>query len=178
MIRRIFVANRGEIAVRILRTCRRLGIETVLAASEADLESLPARLADKTICIGGPRSSDSCLNIAAIVAAAVAAGADAVHPGYGFLSENRDFARACASADLIFIGPTEAQLEAVGDKLRAHIRRRRRAAGRSRRGGGHNRCRPGPGRKYRLADPDQGGRRRRRARHETGPPTGKIRRNH
>jgi acetyl-CoA carboxylase biotin carboxylase subunit len=118
-IRRVFIANRGEIAVRILRTCRSLGIETVVAASEADLNGLPARLADQTVCIGPPRSSDSYLNVEAIVEAALRAKAEAVHPGYGFLSENVRLARACRSRGLVFIGPTEDNLEAVGDKLRA-----------------------------------------------------------
>ena len=118
-IRRILVANRGEIAARILRTCRRLGIEGVLAASEADLASVPARLADRTVRIGPARSADSYLNVGAIVAAAKAAGVDAIHPGYGFLSENARLARACREAGIVFIGPTEAQLAAVGDKLRA-----------------------------------------------------------
>jgi acetyl-CoA carboxylase biotin carboxylase subunit len=118
-IRRVFIANRGEIAVRIIRTCRSLGIETVVAASEADLDAVPARLADWTICIGPPRSSDSYLNVEAIVDAAVRAKADAVHPGYGFLSENVRLARACRARGLVFIGPTEENLEAVGDKLRA-----------------------------------------------------------
>jgi acetyl-CoA carboxylase biotin carboxylase subunit len=118
-LHRIFIANRGEIAVRILRTCRRLGIETVLGASEADLDSVGARLADRVICIGGPRSADSYLDVAAVVDAARNTGADAIHPGYGFLSENRKLAAACAAADIVFIGPTEAQLDAVGDKLKA-----------------------------------------------------------
>jgi acetyl-CoA carboxylase biotin carboxylase subunit len=118
-IRRVFIANRGEIAVRVIRTCRSLGIESVVAASEADLEAVPARLADRTICIGPPRSSDSYLNVEAIVDAAVRAKADAVHPGYGFLSENVRLARACRARGLVFIGPTEENLEAVGDKLRA-----------------------------------------------------------
>jgi len=119
VIHRILIANRGEIAVRVIRTCRRLGIETVLAASEADLDSLPARLADAVICLGGPRSPDSYLKVAAVIAAAKMGKADAIHPGYGFLSENRDLALASAAAGIIFIGPTEAQLDAVGDKLKA-----------------------------------------------------------
>ena len=118
-IRRIFIANRGEIAVRIIRACRSLGVETIVAASEADLDAVPARLADRTICIGPPRSSDSYLNVEAIVDAAVRAKADAVHPGYGFLSENVRLARACRARGLVFIGPTEENMEAVGDKLRA-----------------------------------------------------------
>ena len=119
MVRRILVANRGEIAVRILATCQRLGIETVLAASEADLDSVPARLADRTICLGPPPPAASYLSIGAVVAAATSAGCDAIHPGYGFLSENPGLARACAAAGLVFIGPPAAQLELAGDKLAA-----------------------------------------------------------
>lgn len=118
-LRRILIANRGEIAVRIIRTCNALGIDTVLAASEADLDSVPARLADHTVCIGPPPSSRSYLNIEAVVGAAVAAKADALHPGYGFLAENSQLARRCDAAGLIFIGPTADQLDAMGDKLRA-----------------------------------------------------------
>jgi acetyl-CoA carboxylase biotin carboxylase subunit len=117
--RRILIANRGEIAVRVIRTCRRLGIETVLAASEADLDSMGARMADGTICIGPANSSASYLNANAIVGAAVASKADAIHPGYGFLSENRQLADACGRAGIIFIGPAVEQLDAVGDKLKA-----------------------------------------------------------
>ncbi len=118
-IRRILIANRGEIAARVVRSCQRLGIETVLAASEADLDSLAARMADHTICIGPAKSSESYLSVTSVVAAAVASKADAIHPGYGFLSENKELAKACATAGIIFIGPTEAQLDAVGDKLKA-----------------------------------------------------------
>jgi acetyl-CoA carboxylase, biotin carboxylase subunit len=119
IVRRVLIANRGEIAVRVLRTCERLGIETVLAASEADLDSLPARLAGHTVCIGPAAPARSYLNVAAVVAAATRVGADAIHPGYGFLSENAQLAARCREAGVIFIGPTEAQLEAVGDKLKA-----------------------------------------------------------
>jgi acetyl-CoA carboxylase biotin carboxylase subunit len=118
-LRRILIANRGEIAVRVIRTCQRLGIETVLAASEADLDSMGARLADRTICIGPANSSASYLNVKAVVAAAVASKAQAIHPGYGFLSENQQLAAACNQAGVIFIGPTVEQLDAVGDKLKA-----------------------------------------------------------
>ena len=118
-IRRILIANRGEIAVRIIRTCRRLGIETVLAASQVDRDSMPARLADRTLCIGPARPSESYLNIGAIVQAARSVRADAIHPGYGFLSERPALALACERHDVIFIGPTAAQIEAMGDKLRA-----------------------------------------------------------
>src|SRR5580692_4695037 len=119
ILRRILIANRAEIAVRVIRTCQRLGIETVLAASEADLDSMAAQLADNTICIGPANSSASYLNIAAIVAAALASKADTIHPGYGFLSENKKLAAACDRAGICFIGPTVEQLDALGDKLKA-----------------------------------------------------------
>jgi len=118
-IRRVFIANRGEIAVRIIRTCQRLGIETVLGASEADLDSLPARLASQVIRIGPAKPAASYLNVEAVVGAAAAAGADAIHPGYGFLSENASLARRCLKQGLLLIGPTEEQLLAIGDKLKA-----------------------------------------------------------
>ena len=118
-ISRILIANRGEIALRILRTCKRLGIETVLAASEADLDSLPARMADRTLCIGPAPSAQSYLLAETIVQAALGSGCDAIHPGYGFLSERASLARLCEDEGVIFIGPTSAQIEAVGDKLRA-----------------------------------------------------------
>ena len=118
-IRRILIANRGEIAVRIIRTCQRLGIETVLAASEADMDALPARLADRTLCIGPAKPADSYLKVDTIVQAALGAQADAIHPGYGFLSERAALARLCEEEGVTFIGPTSAQIDAVGDKLRA-----------------------------------------------------------
>src|SRR5580700_8189367 len=118
-IRRILIANRGEIAARIIRTCRTLDIEAVLAVSSADRDSEPARQADRVVCIGPARSADSYLNAAAIVHAAVATGADAIHPGYGFLSERAVLPQLCASAGVIFIGPTADQIAAMGDKLRA-----------------------------------------------------------
>jgi acetyl-CoA carboxylase, biotin carboxylase subunit len=118
-IKRIFIANRGEIAVRIIRTCRELGIETVLGVSEADVDSLGAKLATKTVRIGPSRSTESYLRVGAVIEAAKATICDAVHPGYGFLSENKALAEACEEYGLIFIGPTPANLAAVGDKLTA-----------------------------------------------------------
>ena len=126
-MRRLFIANRGEIAVRVIRTCAHLGIETVLGASEADLASLPARLADRVVCLGPSRPGSSYLNIARVVEAAREAAADALHPGYGFLSENAGLARACNEAGILFVGPEVAHLQALGDKLTA--RRHALAAG-------------------------------------------------
>jgi acetyl-CoA carboxylase biotin carboxylase subunit len=118
-IRRVLIANRGEIAARIIRTCRALRIETVLAVSAADRDSVPAKLADRTVCIGPARPADSYLKVEAIVHAALATKSDAIHPGYGFLSERAPLASLCESNGVIFIGPTAKQIEAVGDKLRA-----------------------------------------------------------
>ena len=118
-IRRILIANRGEIAARIIRTCRALDIEVVLAVSTADRDAEPARQADRVVCIGGAKSADSYLNAAAIVHAAVATGADAIHPGYGFLSERAVLPQLCERAGIVFIGPTADQILAVGDKLLA-----------------------------------------------------------
>jgi acetyl-CoA carboxylase, biotin carboxylase subunit len=118
-IRRVLIANRGEIAARIIRTCRALRIETVLAVSAADRDSVPARLADRAVCIGPARPSESYLKVEAIVQAALSTKCDAIHPGYGFLSERAPLARLCEENGVVFIGPTAAQIEAVGDKLRA-----------------------------------------------------------
>jgi len=118
-IRRIFVANRGEIAVRILRTCRALGIETVLGVSEADRESLGAEMADRVLCLGPAQPALSYLRVETVVQAALGSACDAIHPGYGFLSERADLARLCEAEGVIFIGPIADQIEAVGDKLRA-----------------------------------------------------------
>jgi acetyl-CoA carboxylase biotin carboxylase subunit len=119
MIRRLFIANRGEIALRIIRSARQMGIVSILGVSQADARSLPAQSADEVVVIGPAPSAQSYLDIAAVVAAARAARADAVHPGYGFLSENVHFARAVAAAGMIFVGPDPASLEAMGDKLMA-----------------------------------------------------------
>ncbi|MFW6092007.1 MAG: acetyl-CoA carboxylase biotin carboxylase subunit [Actinomycetota bacterium] len=119
IIRRVLIPNRGEIAARIIRTCQRLGIETVLGASEADLTSVPARLADQVVRLGPPQAAASYLDVDAVVAAARAVEADAVHPGYGFLSENARLADACDRTGIVFIGPTAMQLAVAGDKLAA-----------------------------------------------------------
>jgi acetyl-CoA carboxylase biotin carboxylase subunit len=105
MLKKVLIANRGEIAVRIIRACRVLQIPTVAVYSTADREALHVRLADERVCIGPPNVRESYLNIPAIVSAALSFGADAVHPGYGFLSENGDFAEACQRSGLTFIGP-------------------------------------------------------------------------
>jgi len=118
-IRRILVANRGEIALRVIRTCERLGIETVLAASKVDLDSAPARRATRTVCIGPASAAQSYLSVPTIVQAALGSGCDAIHPGYGFLSERAELARLCEQEGVTFIGPAAQQIEAVGDKLRA-----------------------------------------------------------
>jgi 3-methylcrotonyl-CoA carboxylase alpha subunit len=120
-MKRILVANRGEIACRILRTCKRLGLETVAVHSEADAEAMHAKMADQAVPIGGSPPAESYLLGEKIVAAARTAGADAIHPGYGFLSENEDFARAVQAAGLAWIGPDPKSIEDMGDKERARL---------------------------------------------------------
>ncbi|MPZ24230.1 MAG: 3-methylcrotonyl-CoA carboxylase, partial [Dehalococcoidia bacterium] len=119
MLSRILIANRGEIACRIIHTCRRLGIETIAVYSEADRNALHVRGADRAIAIGPAPAARSYLDAEAVIAAAREAGAEAIHPGYGFLSESAAFAEACAAADITFIGPSPSAIEAMGDKLRA-----------------------------------------------------------
>ena len=119
MFKKILIANRGEIAVRIIRTCRELGIKTVAVYSKADKESLHVYLADEAVCIGGPLPQESYLNIPAIIAAAELTGADAIHPGYGFLSENPGFAEICAACGIKFIGPSPETMILMGDKAKA-----------------------------------------------------------
>ena len=119
MFKKILIANRGEIALRIIRTCREMGIRTVAVYSTADKDSLHVRFADEAVCIGKPQSSDSYLNIPHIMAAAEITNADAIHPGYGFLSENANFAEICAQYNIKFIGPTPDMLRSMGDKITA-----------------------------------------------------------
>lgn len=118
-IRRVLIANRGEIALRIMRSCHKLGLETVLVVSEADRDALPARRADRVVCIGPAPAAHSYLRAETIMQAALATKSDAIHPGYGFLSERTQLAMLCEENDVTFIGPTAAQISAVGDKLRA-----------------------------------------------------------
>jgi acetyl-CoA carboxylase biotin carboxylase subunit len=116
MIQKILIANRGEIALRIVRACRELGIKTLAVYSEADVQSLHVQLADEAICIGGPRSSDSYLRADRIISAAEIGDVDAIHPGYGFLSENAKFAEQCESCNIKFIGPKSKSIRMMGDK--------------------------------------------------------------
>ena len=118
-IRRLFVANRGEIALRIVRAAKALGIETVLGASKADLESLAAQEADRTVVIGPAPARASYLSAPLLVHAASACGCDALHPGYGFLSERAEFAALCERENIVFVGPRSETIRAVGDKLSA-----------------------------------------------------------
>lgn len=119
MFDRILVANRGEIALRIIRAAREMGIETVAVYSEADRDSLPARMADQAVCVGPAPSAQSYLNMPNIIAAALNTGAQAIHPGYGFMAESAAFARACADSGLVFIGPSPEAIERMGDKAEA-----------------------------------------------------------
>ncbi len=119
MIKRLFIANRGEIALRIIRTAQRLGMTTILGASSADADSLPATIADEVAILGPVSSAASYLSVDAVITAAKSVNADAIHPGYGFLSENAAFARAATAAGIIFVGPTGDSLDAMGDKLMA-----------------------------------------------------------
>ena len=116
MFKKILIANRGEIAVRIIRACKEMGIQTVAVHSEADRDSLHARMADKSVCIGPGPAPDSYLNIPSIISACEITGADAIHPGYGFLSENTHFAEVCESCHIQFIGPSKEAIQKMGDK--------------------------------------------------------------
>jgi acetyl-CoA carboxylase, biotin carboxylase subunit len=119
MFKKILIANRGEIALRVIRTCKEMGIKTVAVYSTADKDSLPVRFADEAVCIGPPESSKSYLSIANIIAAAEITNADAIHPGYGFLSENEKFSKVCQEHNIKFIGALPEQIAAMGDKATA-----------------------------------------------------------
>src|SRR5437762_379492 len=119
MFKKVLIANRGEIALRVIRACKELGVQTVAVYSEADRESLHVRFADDDVCIGPPPSRDSYLRIPRLIAAAEITGADAIHPGYGFLAENAEFAEICAASNITFIGPTAEQIRVMGDKAAA-----------------------------------------------------------
>ena len=171
MFDKILIANRGEIALRVMRAAKELGIATVAVYSTADKDAMHVKLADESVCIGPPPARDSYLNIPAIVAACEITGADAVHPGYGFLAENARFAEILEEHEIAFIGPKAEHIRIMGDKIeakrtvaqlgipcvpgsqRALSRRSRRVEGR---------------RRDRLSGHRQGGGRRRRARHESG----------
>jgi acetyl-CoA carboxylase biotin carboxylase subunit len=119
MFRKVLIANRGEIALRVIRACRELNISTVAVFSEADRDSLHVRLADESVCIGPPAASQSYNHVARLISAAEVTGADAIHPGYGFLSENAHFAEVCGSCGFVFIGPTPEMIRRMGDKAEA-----------------------------------------------------------
>ena len=121
MFQKILIANRGDVALRVLRACKEMGIGSVVVHSTADATSMPVRLADESVCIGGPAAADSYLNIPAILTAAAITGCDAVHPGVGFLSENANFAEMVKAHGLTFIGPDTKHIQAMGDKVEAKI---------------------------------------------------------
>ncbi len=119
MFHKVLIANRGEIALRIIRACKELGIKTVAVHSDVDSEALHVKIADESVCIGAAASASSYLNMKAIISAAEVTDADAIHPGYGFLSENAEFAEICANCGITFIGPTAENMRLMGDKIRA-----------------------------------------------------------
>src|ERR1700692_2364045 len=119
MFRKVLIANRGEIALRVISACKEMGIRTVAVYSEADRNSLHVRFADEAICIGPARSADSYLNIPSVVSAAELSNVDAIHPGYGFLSESAYFAEVCEASRIKFIGPSSEAIRMMGDKARA-----------------------------------------------------------
>ena len=119
--KKVLIANRGEIAIRIMRTCQRMGIKTVAVYSEADASALHVRQADEAVLIGPPAATDSYLNIAAVINAAKETGAQAIHPGYGFLAENPEFVEACRDSSITFIGPSADVIRLMGDKSKAKV---------------------------------------------------------
>src|ERR1051326_1193889 len=122
MFKKVLIANRGEIALRVICACKEMGIETVAVYSEADRNSLHVRFADEAVCIGPARSADSYLNIASIISAAEITNAEAIHPGYGFLSENAHFAEVCETSKITFIGPRPEVMRLMGDKNQARAK--------------------------------------------------------
>ena len=122
MFQKILIANRGEIALRVIRACKEMGISTVAIHSTADSEAMHVKLADESVCVGPPSAALSYLNIPAIIAACEITGADAVHPGYGFLSENAKFADILAAHNITFIGPSGDHIRIMGDKIEAKLR--------------------------------------------------------
>ena len=119
MFQRVLIANRGEIAVRILRACREIGVDAVTVYSAADADSLHVQLSPNAVCIGPAKAADSYLNVDALLTVAKETGCDAIHPGYGFLSENADFAQRCADLGIAVIGPSGAVIQAMGNKAAA-----------------------------------------------------------
>ena len=119
MLKKILIANRGEIAVRIIRACRELGISTVAIYSEADKYALHTQMADEAVCVGGPQSKDSYLNMTNILSACVLTGCEGIHPGFGFLSENPKFAKMCEECNIKYIGPDYKIIELMGNKAKA-----------------------------------------------------------
>ena len=119
MFKKLLIANRGEIALRIIRACHELGVKTVAVYSEADRNSLHVRFSDEDVCIGPPPAKDSYLNIPQIISAAEVTGAEAIHPGYGFLAENAEFSEICERTDIVFVGPNPDQIRSMGDKATA-----------------------------------------------------------
>ena len=119
MLEKVLIANRGEIALRVLRACKELGIKTVAVHSTADKDLMHVRLSDESVCIGPPAAAESYLNVPSIIAAMELTDADAVHPGYGFLSENADFAEQVENSGFVFIGPTAETIRMMGDKVSA-----------------------------------------------------------
>jgi acetyl-CoA carboxylase biotin carboxylase subunit len=121
MYRKLLIANRGEIALRVICAAKELGIRTVAIYSEADRNSLHVRFADEAICIGPPRSADSYLNVPAVISAAEIADVDAIHPGYGLLSENANFAEVCRASNIKFVGPPPEAMRLMGEKDKARL---------------------------------------------------------
>ena len=119
MFKKVLVANRGEIALRVIRACKELGLRSVAVHSTADTDALHVKFADEAVCIGPPPSRQSYLNVPQIISAAEVTGADAIHPGYGFLSENADFAEVCRKCNLTWIGPSPDAMRLMGDKISA-----------------------------------------------------------